>query len=178
MAAGQPRRARQWGWHPLKREWAERVVAGSPVRRGDVVVDLGAGDGALSLPLARAGCRVIAVELHSARAARLRERVRGEPVAVLELDIGSFRWPGHPFRVVANPPYSGINGLVSALLTLRQLRSADLVIAEGAARGLVRRHPERVVLGPRVPRDAFRNRPPAEARVLRIGRRGGPVEWT
>jgi 23S rRNA (adenine-N6)-dimethyltransferase len=157
-----------WGWHPLEPEWATRVVAASPVRPGDVVVDLGAGDGALTVPLARAGCRVLAVELHPGRASALRERFAGTRVAVVELDVASFRWPGHPFRVVANPPYAGINALVRRLLAARHLRSADLVVAEGTARGLLRRYPDRLDAGPRIPRSGFRHPPPAAARVLRI----------
>jgi 23S rRNA (adenine-N6)-dimethyltransferase len=150
------------------------VVDSASVRPGDVVVDLGAGDGALTDPLARAGCRVLAVELHPRRAAALRERFDDSRVAVLELDVDAFRWPGHPFRVVANPPYAGINALVRRLLTLPQLRSADLLVAERAARGLLRRYPDRLQPGLRVPCRAFRNRPPAGAQVLRI--RG--VMWT
>jgi 23S rRNA (adenine-N6)-dimethyltransferase len=111
---------------------------------------------------------VLAVELHPGRASTLRTRVEAGRVAVLELDVGSFRWPGHPFRVDANPPYAGINALVRRLLGVRQLRSADLVVAEGAARGLLRRYDDRLALGPRLPPQAFRHRPPGSARVLRI----------
>jgi 23S rRNA (adenine-N6)-dimethyltransferase len=111
---------------------------------------------------------VLAVELHPARAAILRERFRGTRVAVLEVDVASFRWPGHPFRVVANPPYAGINALVRRLLALPQLRSADLVVAEGAARGLLRRYGDRLEVGERVPASAFRHRPPGTSRILRI----------
>lgn len=172
MAAGRPRR---WGWHPLTPEWAELLVEASPAGPGDVVVDLGAGDGALTLPLARVGCRVLAVELHPGRASDLRRRCRGSDVAVIELDLEAFRWPGRPFRVVANPPYAGVNRLVRRLLAARTLRSADLVVAEGAARGLVDRHVDagrrgRLELGPRVPRGAFRNPPPEGARILRFRR--------
>ena len=169
MAAARPRPFRSyWGWHPLRPEWADRVVADAPVRPGDVVVDLGAGDGALTLPLARLGCRVLAVELHPRRATALRERFEGTRVAVVEVDVDSFRWPGRPFRVVANPPYAGINALVRRLLGVRQLRSADLVVAEGAARSLARRYAGRLELGERVPARAFGNPPPSPARVLRI----------
>lgn len=140
----------------------------TPVRSHDVVVDLGAGEGALSDPLARTGARVLAVELHPRRAEHLRRRFSGTRVAVLELDLADLRWPGHPFRVVANPPYAGVNPLVRRLLALRQLRSADLVVAEGVARGLAGRYGDRVELGPVVPRRAFRNRPPTDARVVRI----------
>jgi 23S rRNA (adenine-N6)-dimethyltransferase len=163
--------ARGWGWHPLRPEWAVRLVAASPVRRGDVVVDLGAGVGALTRPLADLGARVLAVELHPRRAAALRETFAGTRVAVLEMDLRDFQWPGHRFRVVANPPYAGVNRLVWELLGLDQLVSADLVVAEGAGRGLVRREgARRLELGPRLPRAAFCNPPPEAARVLRIRR--------
>ena len=170
MAAVPPRsgQSRTWGWHPLRPEYADRLVASSPVRPGDVVVDLGAGDGVLTRALARAGCRVLAVELHPGRASVLRAHVDRSRVAVLELDLDEFRWPGHPFRVVANPPYAGINALVRRLLAVRQLRSADLVVAEGAARGLVRRYAGRVEAGVRMPPGAFRNQPPGDARVVHI----------
>lgn len=134
-----------------------------------MVVDLGAGDGAITDPLARAGCRVLAIELHPRRAAALRDRFAGGRVAVLELDVGDFRWPGHPFRVVANPPYAGINALVRRLLGVPTLRSADLVVAEGAARGLLRRY-DGLLRGPRVPAHAFGNRAPGDARVVLIRR--------
>jgi 23S rRNA (adenine-N6)-dimethyltransferase len=148
-------------------------VAGSPVTRHDVVCDLGAGLGALTQPLAATGARVLAVELNPARAATLRQRYAGTRVAVLELDLRDFTFPGRPFRVVANPPYAGVNALVRRLLADRHLLSADLVVAEGAARGLLRQSAH-VRLGDRVPRHAFVNPPPSAARVLQV-RRTGPA---
>jgi len=170
VAAAPPRRGqpRFWGWHPLAPDAAERLVASTPVRRGDVVVDLGAGDGALTVPLVRRGCRVLAVELHPQRAEELRRRFAGDRVAVIEMEVEHFSWPGHPFRVVANPPYAGINALVRRLLAVRTLRSADLVVAEGTARGLVDRYGDRLSLGAPVPPRSFRHPPPNRARVLRI----------
>jgi 23S rRNA (adenine-N6)-dimethyltransferase len=147
-------------------------VAGSPVTRHDVVCDLGAGLGALTAPLAATGARVIAIELHHRRADALRQRYAGTRVAVVEMDVREFRFPGHPYRVVANPPYAGINALVRRLLADRHLLSADLVVAEGTARGLLHRSP-RVTLGPRLPRSAFGSPPPSDARVLRIWRDSG-----
>ena len=144
-------------------------MAGSPVTRRDVVCDLGAGLGALTRPLAATGARVIAVELHPRRAAALRELYAGRRVAVLELDLRDFTLPGRPYRVVANPPYAGVNALVLRLLADRHLLSADLVVAEAAARGLLRQS-SRIRLGERVPRHAFEHPPPSAARVIRVRR--------
>ncbi len=145
-------------------------MAGSPVTRHDVVCDLGAGLGALTAPLAATGARVIAVELHPAACGRAaRESTPARRVAVVELDLRDFTFPGRPYRVVANPPYAGVNALVRRLLADRHLLSADLVVAEGAARGLLRQSP-RIRLGERLPRHAFVNPPPGSARVLRIRR--------
>ena len=58
-----------WGWYRLDPAWADRLVADSGVSRGDLVLDIGAGDGALTEPLLERGARVIAVELHPGRAA-------------------------------------------------------------------------------------------------------------
>jgi 23S rRNA (adenine-N6)-dimethyltransferase len=147
-------------------------VAGSPVTGRDVVCDLGAGLGALTRPLAATGARVIAVELHPGRAAALRAEFGGTRVAVVERDLRDFTLPGRLFRVVANPPYAGVNALVRRLLADHHLLSADLLVAEGAARGLLRLSP-RVSLGVRWPQHAFVHPPPTVARVLRIRGRAG-----
>ena len=70
-----PRTARAgWGWHRLSDDWADTIVADAGIRPGEVVLDVGAGSGALTAALVRARARVVAVELHPARAEQLRCR--------------------------------------------------------------------------------------------------------
>lgn len=141
------------------------------MRRGDLVLDLGAGDGALTAPLVQAGARVLAVELHRRRAAALRERFADADVSVLEIDLADLRLPTRPFRVVANPPFEGAGSLVRTLATSRSLLGADLVLQRAAARRwaergrIKRRH---LHLGLSLPRTAFDPPPRVDAAVLQI----------
>ncbi len=177
MSGSAPRTRRDWGWHPLRPEWARRVVDSAGVRRGDLVLDLGAGHGALTAPLLAAGARVIAVELHPRRAALLRDRFADAGLRVLRTDLRELRLPRHPFRVVASPPYQLSTELVRLLMGTDRMLSADLVLERGAVRRMVERpprarHARRYTMEPglSVPRQAFRPSPRVDSRVLRIRR--------
>ena len=104
------------------------MVERAGVGAGDVVVDLGAGTGALTAALVAAGARVVAVEMHPGRVDGLRRRFAAAPVRVVRADVRSLRFPRRPFRVVANPPWSAAEAVRSSLLRAPQLVRADLVV--------------------------------------------------
>ena len=180
---------RPWGWHRLDERWAEAVVAAADIRAGELVIDLGAGTGGLTLPLLDAGARVIAVELHPGRAHRLRERIAGRTAVVVESDLRAFSPPGQPFRVLANPPFALTGAVLEVLASAWQLRRADLVLQRGVViqleageRSSTRRLRARRLLD--LPTRAFVPRAPVEcavvsltpvttARTARRGRRSG-----
>jgi 23S rRNA (adenine-N6)-dimethyltransferase len=156
-------------------------VAAADLRPGALVVDIGAGDGALTGHLVAAGARVIAVESHPGRASRLRERFAGTSVTVVRTDIAELRWPHRPFRVVASPPYSRSSDVLRALLAPgSRLVAADLVLqkavvrryVEGRAPGAGRwlRHWD-LAPGLSLPRRAFHPPPQVDSGVLVIRRR-------
>ena len=137
-ATGTSRRA--WGWHRLDDEWAARIVAQAGIRPGELVLDIGAGEGALTAPLIRAGARVVAVELHPARAGRLRHQF--PEVTVVHADAARLRLPGRPFRVVASPPYGITAGLLGLLLAPgSRLVAADLVLQRAVCASTRPPHP-------------------------------------
>jgi 23S rRNA (adenine-N6)-dimethyltransferase len=80
------RHSARWGWHQLDERWAARLVALAQVGPGDLVLDVGAGHGTITAALARAGARVVAIELHERRVATLRERFDGCQVTVVHAD--------------------------------------------------------------------------------------------
>jgi 23S rRNA (adenine-N6)-dimethyltransferase len=177
--SGSGRSRRAWGWHQLVDPWAARIVADAGVRPGELVVDIGAGRGALTAQLLQAGARVIAVELHPGRARHLRARFAGAPVTVVEADALSLRLPQQPFRVIASPPYAVSSPLLRLLLTPgSRLVAADLVLQQAVVRrytqgrragGGGRRWSLRP--GRPLPRHAFRPAPKADSAVLVIRRR-------
>lgn len=171
----------RWGWHRLAPRWADTFVAEAGVRPGELVVDIGAGTGALTAPLVAAGARVIAVELHPRRLTALRERFADDPVTVVRADATDLRLPRRPFRVVANPPFAATSAVLKRLLAPgSRLQRADLVVqraagrrwADGRAPGAGRwARDYRVDLGRPIPRSAFAPRPQVDCVTLRITRR-------
>jgi 23S rRNA (adenine-N6)-dimethyltransferase len=141
---------------------------------GDLVVDIGAGHGALTAALLRAGAHVVAVELHPQRAAVLRQRFAGSPVVVVRADAADLRLPRRPFRVVANPPFAATAAILRRLTAHgSRLVQADVVVPLHVARRLAVT-PGRggwvssVVC--RLPGRAFSPPPPNPTAVLRLAR--------
>ena len=174
------RSRRAWGWHQLDPRWAELVVADARVGTGDLVIDVGAGLGALTRPLIEAGARVIAVEAHPGRAARLRECF-GREVVVVTADAGDLRLPRRPFHVVANPPFGISTALLERLVHPgSRLVEAHVVLQLQVARRWARpdgsaarrwRRTFQAELGRPLPRSAFHPRPAVDSRVLVLRRR-------
>lgn len=173
----------RWGWHRLDGRWVDRLIDLASVEDGDLVVDVGAGDGAITAGLLDRGAFVVAVELHPGRVAGLRTRFAGRHVVVVRADAADLRLPRRRFKVVANPPF----GITTALLRRLTLPTSNLdrasvvVPAWAAARwaggrgagGITSKRLFRFTRGARVPASAFAPPPPADAAILLI-RRSAP----
>ena len=167
---------RPWGWHRLDPYWAEQIVAAAAIRPGELVVDVGAGTGALAMPLIQAGARVIAVELHAGRARQLRAKLSDHAASIVECDLADFIPPGRPFRLLANPPYALTAAVLAFVARSTHLTAADLVlqravverVADHGRKDLRRFQARR---GLPLPRKAFMPPPPVDSAVLQLRRR-------
>jgi 23S rRNA (adenine-N6)-dimethyltransferase len=176
--------AGRWGWHQLDRSWAARLVALGDVSPGDLVLDIGAGGGAITEQLVRAGATVVAIELHPRRVSELRERYRAAPVTVVRADATDLRLPRRPFKVVANPPFAATVALLRRLTSPgSRLERACLVLPSWAAArwaagrgtgGRASRQTFAFSLGPRISAHAFRPAPPADPAILLVARASPP----
>lgn len=150
------------------------------------MVDIGAGSGRLTSPLARAAREVIAIELDPRAARGLVGRWAN--VRVIEGDATKLPLPREPFRVVANLPFDESGELLQLLLgdPAGSLQRADLIVEWGVAvkRGLPWPSTARGVMwgssfamsvARRLPRALFQPRPSVDAGLLVATRRLAPL---
>jgi 23S rRNA (adenine-N6)-dimethyltransferase len=178
------------GQHFLRsRRLAADLVAEAGVARGDLVVDIGAGTGALTGALARAGAEVIALEVDGTLAAQLRRRFASTPsVAVVEGDVLAWSRPDRPFAVVANLPFARSGAILDRLLgdPGSGLRRADVIVQWELAVKQAAVWPAtmratywgawwELSVARRLARSAFAPPPAVFAAVLRIVRRERPL---
>lgn len=146
------------------------------------MLDIGAGTGALTVPLLGAGCRVIAVETHPGRLSTLRSlAARERRLTVVRADAGDLRLPRRGFQVVANPPFAITSALLRRLLQPgTRLLDAHLVLQRDAARrwagpdapGAARwQRVHQPLLGRAIPRSRFTPSPAVDTQVLVLRRR-------
>ena len=120
-----------------------RIVNAAEVGPEDVVVEVGAGRGALTRKLVERGARVIAVEIDPDLAATLAERL-GNPsnLTVVEgdarkLDIGELAASGTRYKVAGNLPYYAANPIIRRFLEAeRQPTLMALTLQEEVARNM------------------------------------------
>ncbi|MBT8406822.1 MAG: ribosomal RNA small subunit methyltransferase A, partial [Deltaproteobacteria bacterium] len=130
---------------------AGKIAAAIHPEPGDVVVEIGAGLGALTLPLSKSGARVIAVEIDSELAAFLHRQFRAktgeetvgvECMDILKLDLVALhdRFK-RKLKIIGNLPYN-----ISSPVLFKLMEGADCI--QEAVLMLQNEVAERVLAGP------------------------------
>lgn len=170
----------------------DRLIGRLELQTDELVVDVGAGAGALTIPLARAGASVLAIERDRRWVAELQQRIERDGVAdrvrIRRGDLRDVSWPTRPYRVVSSPPYALTTRLLGRLLDdpCRGPVRADLLLQFEVARKRAAKPPTSLRsaawapwwsfdLGERVPRQAFRPVPATDSAWLTVTRRDPPI---
>jgi len=162
-------------------------VDAAGIEPGELVMDIGAGRGAITAELLQRGAEVWAVEADPMLAAVLRERLGGG-VRIVEADARRLNWPRRPFSVVSNLPFAGAREILDSLLSepSHPLSRAELVLQWEAAAKLAAIWPSTLLgvvwgalyelrLVGRLAPSAFAPPPSVDAGVLRVVRRPDPL---
>lgn len=178
--------------HLIDARIIERIAEAARLSPGDTVVEIGAGLGALTEPLARRAGRVIAVEIDRRIAEALSERMqRVRNVTVACEDILRFSWAHVRGAVVVGAiPYQITSPLLVSLGEQRQaIRRAVLVLQAEVADRLLARPGTKAygrlsLLGQygfeiapllSVPRSAFFPQPEVDSRCVELVPRDRPA---
>jgi 23S rRNA (adenine-N6)-dimethyltransferase len=182
-------RRRRLGQNFLRPEFADRLVAEADFRPGELVVEIGAGLGAITIALAHRGIDVVAVEVDPVCVRRLRSSARGAGrVQVVEADFLTFPLPTRPFRVMGSLPFGETTEILRRLLGNPgvPLKRADVIVQWEVARKRAAVPPSTLLstvwapwwefrLGRRIPAAEFRPAPHVDAGLLVVTRRDDPL---
>lgn len=115
----------------------KELVDLAQINRSDMVIDIGAGTGAITFPLAEKAGTVIAIENDPASIQKLRSKIKEQNnIKIRQIDVLRYELPRSPFCVVANIPFSITSPIFEKLLgdTSVQLQRAVFIIEKGAAK--------------------------------------------
>jgi len=149
------------------------------------IVEIGPGDGAMTLPLSRSGRPTTAVEIDPKCARRLGQRTP-ENVTVVCADILRFQFPQHPHVIVGNLPFHVTTSIMRRVLAVDHWHTAVLLVQWEVARrraGVGGASMLTASLWPwyefelhsRVPARSFRPVPSVDGGLLTMRRRASPL---
>ena len=137
------------GQHLLRSDAiAAELVSQAGIGRDEVVLEIGAGLGRLTAPLARTAGRVIAVEIDEGSARRLRARFGPRTtVEVVTGDVVQIAFPTSPFRAVGNLPFGVTTPILRRLLDDPglPLTAVDVLVEWNVARKRAATRPSNLV---------------------------------
>jgi 16S rRNA (adenine1518-N6/adenine1519-N6)-dimethyltransferase len=128
---------RRLGQHFLRSAWVERLLGAIAPEPEDLFLEIGAGRGALTLPLAARCRRLVAIELDRALVGELRSKAPPNVEVVqadaLAIDLATLAPAGG--RLVGNLPYYVSSPLLRRFLEARErLRDIHVMLQEEVAR--------------------------------------------
>ena len=124
-----------WGQHFLRNAGAvEKIVAAIEPRPGEVIVEIGPGEGVLTAKLAALGNELQAIELDPELAESLRQKFGN---IIINDDALTAPLPARPVRAVGNLPYNVGTPILRRVIAEPNLRRAVFMLQKEVADRLV-----------------------------------------
>ncbi|MFI8929543.1 23S ribosomal RNA methyltransferase Erm [Streptomyces sp. NPDC053474] len=161
------------------------AFVGLVARTRGPIVEIGTGDGALTLPLQELGRSLTGIEIDARRAARL-ERRTNRSTTIVAADFLRYATPSTPHVLVGNLPFHETTPMLRRILRAPAWTDAVLLVQWEVARrragvgGATLMTAQwwpwyAFTLARRVPAGAFRPRPNVDGGLLTIARRDRPL---
>ncbi len=113
----------------------EKIVKAAEIKEGDGVLEIGPGTGVLTQALIKKGARVIAIEKDGRLVAFLKEKFKGQKVAVVEGDVLKINLPlvlekagFGEYKIVANIPYYITGQFLRLIFETKSLKIPQTVV--------------------------------------------------
>lgn len=136
------------GQHFLKSEKALRsIVEAGGIKAGELVLEIGPGQGALTERLLEAGAKVLAVEKDDNLFEELKTKFVGKNIDLVHEDILEFEPPKDEYKLIANIPYNITGAIFKKFLggKYQPSRAVLLVQKEVAERIVARDNKESIL---------------------------------
>jgi 16S rRNA (adenine1518-N6/adenine1519-N6)-dimethyltransferase len=125
---------KKWGQNFLRNRGAvERIVAAIEPQPGEVIVEIGPGEGVLTEKLVELPNEIVAIEIDPDLAARLQRL----PIEVRNEDALEAAFPSKPFRAVGNLPYNVGTPILRRAIADPNCRRAVFMLQKEVAQRLV-----------------------------------------
>jgi 16S rRNA (adenine1518-N6/adenine1519-N6)-dimethyltransferase len=128
---------KKWGQNFLRNRGAvERIVAALEPEPGELIVEIGPGEGVLTEKLIAFPNEILAIEIDPELADRLRTRF-GSRIEVINEDALEFPLPTRPWRAVGNLPYNVATPILRRVVASEHWRRAVFMLQKEVADRLV-----------------------------------------
>lgn len=165
------------------------MINEAAITHHDLVLDIGAGKGALTVPLAKKAKRVVAIERDPDLVSKLAKSLTNHSIInILNMDIRDMPFPKRPFKVVANIPYGITTDIFGKLMDRPEsnFEGGTIIIEWGAALKFTKANQAspRIVgwntfyaieIIQKVSRQAFHPPPNVDSALLKIKKRENPL---
>jgi|SRR3989344_1091123 len=169
--------------------YLRKVADAADITRGEVVVEVGPGDGALTEKLLAFSCQVIGIEKDARLIPVLKEKFRKEILAgqlilvegdILQFDPSDWKLKAHRYKLVGNIPYYITGALLKKFLSGKvQPSTLVFLMQKEVAQRIVRAKKESILslsvkaygesaYVASVPRGAFTPPPKVDSAIMRV----------